>query len=377
MKHDDVRHKLSEYIDGSVADDEKRGIEEHLKTCPACAEALRELEKTVAHIRSLEEVEPPAWMTQKIMAHVRSAAEEEEGALSGLAHAARAAARPRSAQGSPQPAAAPAPHEKESLFRRLFTPFLVKIPLQAVGVLFLAVTAFSIYQALEPARKTAQTPREQPAEAFRRNGTLATSPQPAPELLSREERIEAPKKALPSKSVPRAPEYKALDMKPQQEPAAAPAPAAPQTMTPFSGSALEEKGRDADRSFAAGDSAEARKEREPSQQEAAKQKAEQAPARARESAIGLSAQAAPEQDRERIHDHFMKHDLPESARSSGVKATVVKVAAFPADLIPAHKGPAPSCRNSYRLDVHLNGEPWHYFYCIDGAQIRLIGKKRS
>ena len=70
MDHNDIRHKLSEYIDGSVTAEEKSYIEEHLKTCSACSDALHELQKTVEHIKTVEEVEPPAWMTQKIMANV-------------------------------------------------------------------------------------------------------------------------------------------------------------------------------------------------------------------------------------------------------------------------------------------------------------------
>ncbi len=115
MDHNDIRHKLSEYLDGSVTAEEKSSIEEHLKTCSACSDALHELQKTVEHIKSVEEVEPPAWMTQKIMANVRAAEEERKG-----------------------------------LFRRLFHPLSVKLPIQAVAVLFLAVTAFYIYQNMSP-----------------------------------------------------------------------------------------------------------------------------------------------------------------------------------------------------------------------------------
>ena len=46
MDHNDMRHRLSEYLDGSVTADEKSSIEEHLKTCSACSDALHELQKT-------------------------------------------------------------------------------------------------------------------------------------------------------------------------------------------------------------------------------------------------------------------------------------------------------------------------------------------
>ncbi len=52
VKHNDIRHKLSEYIDGSASDTEKAEIEKHVRDCPACSDALRELRKTVEHIKN-------------------------------------------------------------------------------------------------------------------------------------------------------------------------------------------------------------------------------------------------------------------------------------------------------------------------------------
>jgi hypothetical protein len=179
MDHNDIRHKLSEYIDGSVTAEEKSSLEEHLKTCATCSDALRELRKTVEHIKSVEEVEPPAWMTQNIMADVRAEAEEKEG-----------------------------------LFRRLFYPFSVKLPVQAVAVLFLAVTAYYIYQNITPAEKYAEAPSEK-TEAAKPAPPLL-SPQPEP--MIRREPAEGAARA------PQTPEYKALDMKQEYEKPAPPVP---------------------------------------------------------------------------------------------------------------------------------------------------------
>ena len=117
MDHNDIRHKLSEYIDGTLTPQEKASVEEHLKTCPNCSNALSELQKTVEHIRKVEEVEPPAWMTQKIMAKVR--AEEEK--------------------------------KKQGLLHRLFFPLHIKLPLETIGVLFIAVTVYFVVQETETA----------------------------------------------------------------------------------------------------------------------------------------------------------------------------------------------------------------------------------
>src|SRR3990172_469459 len=126
MNHNDIRHKLSEYIDNALSADEREAVEAHLKSCHVCSDALAELQKTVEHIKTVEELEPPPWMTQKIMSKVRAEA------------------------------------EKRSLFQRLFYPLAIKLPIQAVVVVFLAVTAFSIYRNIQPA----QTPSETPMQEF-------------------------------------------------------------------------------------------------------------------------------------------------------------------------------------------------------------------
>ena len=168
MDHNDIRHKLSDYIDGSVSAREKAAIEEHLKTCSKCGDALNELQKTVEHIKTVEEVDPPAWLTQKIMAKVRA---EAEG--------------------------------KKNIFQRLFYPLSVKLPLEAMAVMFLAVTAFYIYQNIEPSQKFAEAP---PARVAKNETGRATGPSPR------------------LKQVPQTPGYKALDMKPAYEKPAPPVP---------------------------------------------------------------------------------------------------------------------------------------------------------
>jgi hypothetical protein len=179
MEHNEIRHKLSEYIDGSIAADEITEIEEHLKTCTACSDALRELRKTIDHIRTVEEVEPPAWMTQKIMAKVRDAE----------------ASRKR-------------------ILRKLFFPLSIKIPIQAVAVLFLAVGAFYIYRSIQPA----YVPSEAPVKEF--DAKREAPPVPA----ERREKTLTKGESQSAKQVPQSPEYKALDMKPEYEKPALPGP---------------------------------------------------------------------------------------------------------------------------------------------------------
>ncbi len=137
MNHNDIRHMLSEYIDGAITSEDRAAIEEHLTTCVKCREALKELRQTVAHIRSVEELDPPAWMTQKIMAKVRAEA------------------------------------EKKSWFQRFFFPLYIKLPLEAVGVLFIAVTAVFIYQNMQSAMKREY---EKPAQPALQNQAAAPAP---------------------------------------------------------------------------------------------------------------------------------------------------------------------------------------------------------
>src|SRR5574337_941304 len=167
MNHNDIRHKLSEYLDGSVTAEEKSSIEEHLKSCAACSDALDELRKTIEHIKALEEVEPPAWMTQKIMATVRSEAER-----------------------------------KKSIFERLFFPLSIKLTIQAVVVLFLAVTAYYLSQSIKPAEKYAEAPM---AVAAKKDALSSGK------TAKEEKVIQAP--APRAKQVEQGPGYKSLDMK--------------------------------------------------------------------------------------------------------------------------------------------------------------------
>src|SRR3990172_9261197 len=165
MKHDDIRHMLSEYIDGAVTPKEKALVEGHLKSCPECNSALFELKKTIEHIKKVEEVVSPAWMTQKIMAKVRAEAEEKRG-----------------------------------LFHKLFFPLHIKLPLEAVAVLFLAITAFYIYESVHPEMKFAEAPGE---DVIARSEVPRQS-QKLEATGIREKKIARPSVPVESKSAPAA-----------------------------------------------------------------------------------------------------------------------------------------------------------------------------
>lgn len=171
MDHKEMRHALSEYLDGSLPDADRAAVEKHLASCQNCGDALKELRKTVEHIREIEQVEPPAWMTQKIMARVRSEA------------------------------------EPQGLFQRLFFPLHIKLPLEALGLALVSVTAFFLYQNMQPGDRYSETT----SPVFDRK----TAPAGTGSDLARKDKKAAPKAQAPkAEAVPQRPEYKALDMKP-------------------------------------------------------------------------------------------------------------------------------------------------------------------
>jgi hypothetical protein len=110
-----VQGKLSVYIEGMVSPEEKKLIDEHISSCSKCKEALYDLKKTLDYVHNLEDIEPPAWLTQKVMARIRSDAEPKRGIL-----------------------------------QKLFYPLYIKLPIEAVAVVLIAVTAIYIFKIIQP-----------------------------------------------------------------------------------------------------------------------------------------------------------------------------------------------------------------------------------
>ena len=113
----EIENNLSLCLDDSLSDADKQAVEEHLKSCPRCTKALVQLSKTHTLVNNLAEVEPPAWFKQKIMAKVREKA------------------------------------EKKSFVQKLFYPLQIKIPVQILATVFIAVLAVYIYRAGEEQMK--------------------------------------------------------------------------------------------------------------------------------------------------------------------------------------------------------------------------------
>ena len=137
----DIQEIISAYLEGAVPPDQERLVSGHLASCPGCSAVLEDLRKTVELVKGLEEVEPPPWLAQKIMAHVKDEAEKEVG-----------------------------------IFRRLFYPLRVKIPLEAFATVLIVGLVFYVYKSTGPEFGPVKVP----------SGTEQLLPQKAPPTQSAE-----------------------------------------------------------------------------------------------------------------------------------------------------------------------------------------------
>lgn len=123
MECGDVRRKLSAYMEDLLSSEEKKMIDNHLSSCEQCAVRLEELKTTHSLVKGLDDMEPPPWLTQKIMTRVR----EEEDRNAGF-------------------------------LKKLFYPFSIKVPVQVLGIILIAVVAFQIYRTAEPDKPITHAP---------------------------------------------------------------------------------------------------------------------------------------------------------------------------------------------------------------------------
>ncbi len=131
MNCHDIQQKLSAYIEGLLPPEEKVLIDKHLITCPNCNESLADLRKTIDYVKNLEDVEPPAWLTQKVITRIKAEIEPKKGIL-----------------------------------QKLFSPLHIKLPLEAVAVIFIAFTALYIFKTIQPEVKLARAPSEKVTTLF-------------------------------------------------------------------------------------------------------------------------------------------------------------------------------------------------------------------
>ncbi len=162
MEHAEIRRKLPAYLDNALAAEEKEEIKRHLGRCGSCRGEIADLELTIGYLKSLPEVEPPPWLTARIMAKAR----DETGPI-------------------------------KSLWRKLFFPLHLKLPVEAVALVFLCVTGYYLVRTIgEQAPLTAppSTRQQTPLPLAPPHAASVPSPQPGsgvPVFIPRE-KMEAP-----------------------------------------------------------------------------------------------------------------------------------------------------------------------------------------
>lgn len=128
MECNKIQEKLSAYIEGIISSEGKILIDKHFESCQRCKESLDDLKKTIEYVQNLEFVEPPSWLTQKIMTKVRKVRTEAE--------------------------------PKKGLLKKLFHPLHIKLPIGAAATILIAVTAIYVFKTIQPEIKLAKAPSE-------------------------------------------------------------------------------------------------------------------------------------------------------------------------------------------------------------------------
>ncbi len=194
-----IQDLLPAFLEGALSSGEHRLVHEHLATCQRCSAALEDLKKVALLVQGIDEVEPPPWFTQKVMSKVR----EEAG------------------------------RKKGGVLDRLFYPLHVKVPIQALASLLIAVLALYVYRSVEPEMKVVQVPSEvasrgsipenQPQQQHDKVGPSVSIAENKPSLGQRRERPAGTIAEVPRTKAPKI--YEREEAPPLASPASEPAKA--------------------------------------------------------------------------------------------------------------------------------------------------------
>jgi ribosomal protein L7/L12 len=114
MKCSEIEERLTAYLENFLQNEERGAIEEHCARCASCRGALEDLKRTREILGRLDEVEPPAWLEEKVMARI-AGKEKREGWL-----------------------------------QRFFLPLHVKVPVQALAMALVVVISVYLYKSTTP-----------------------------------------------------------------------------------------------------------------------------------------------------------------------------------------------------------------------------------
>jgi hypothetical protein len=111
MECRNIREKLGAYAEGVLSDTEEELVRAHLSSCPDCRTVLDDLRRTTELLDHLDRVEPPPWLSMRIMGQIREEAEDRRRIISWF-----------------------------------FRPFRVKVPLQAFALVLIVGLAVLVYR---------------------------------------------------------------------------------------------------------------------------------------------------------------------------------------------------------------------------------------
>jgi anti-sigma factor RsiW len=143
MKCEEVREKLSEYLEEALDPEAAVLVREHLAGCASCREELRALDETRRAVTDLPSLHPPAGFTQRVMARVREEA------------------------------------DRPNLFHRLFLPIHIKIPIHALALLLVGGIAVFLYRSHPPLQPVVTPPpSSEPESTARPDRSAPAAPAP-------------------------------------------------------------------------------------------------------------------------------------------------------------------------------------------------------
>ena len=74
MSCHDIQSQFTDYLDGTLDESNQQQVDAHLAACAECRQYLSDIQATIALTRDLDEVDPPPFFTERIMAQVRQSA---------------------------------------------------------------------------------------------------------------------------------------------------------------------------------------------------------------------------------------------------------------------------------------------------------------
>ena len=141
-----ARELFSALVDAALTPDERRSLDAHLAGCVECRRELEAFQRTIALVRSAPALRAPAGFVERVLA----------------------AARPTPWYGR--------------LARRLFVPVRVKVPIEALAVLVVAVVALQLYRETPELQRAARQEAQAPpaSETLSKQETPASPATPPP-----------------------------------------------------------------------------------------------------------------------------------------------------------------------------------------------------